>query len=255
LTSVTFAGNAPASFGTSVFSFTAPSFTIYYSPGASGFTTPTWQGYPALPRTAQTLTFAQPADHTYGDVPFALTATASSGLPVSFALISGPASLAGSTLTLTSSGIVTIRATQAGDATWAPATPEERSFTVNPPSPFLAFLAAAGVPSNQRAATDDPDADGIVNLLEFALGLAPMTPDSTGLPTISSNAGDLTLTYTRAQPSAVTYSVQTTTDLTTPASWTATGVTQGTPDANGLTTASVPLDDPRFLRLGVTLNP
>jgi hypothetical protein len=80
-------------------------------------------------------------------------------------------------------------------------------------------------------------------------------PYSDGIPLVEVNASDLTLTYTRAQPSAVTYSVQTTTDLTTPASWTATGVTQGTPDANGLTTASIPLDGPRFLRLQVTLNP
>jgi hypothetical protein len=52
----------------------------------------------------------------------------------------------------------------------------------------------------------------------------------------------------------VTYEVQTTVDLTFP--WSATGVTQGTPDVNGVTTATVPLATPaRFLRLQVTLAP
>ncbi|MEY4487663.1 MAG: hypothetical protein RIQ79_171 [Verrucomicrobiota bacterium] len=102
----------------------------------------------------------------------------------------------------------------------------------------------------------DPDADGIVNLLEFALGGNPMGPGGTGIPACVQNAGDLTLTYVRAQPASVTYLVETTTDLTTPASWTATGVTQGTPDVNGLTTATIPYaTGPRFLRLSVTPTP
>jgi hypothetical protein len=125
-----------------------------------------------------------------------------------------------------------------------------------PASPFESFLIAAGVPANQRAATDDPDADGVPNLLEFALGLAPLTPDSDGLPLLAVIGGNLTLTYDRAQPAAVTYTVETTTDLATPASWSATGVAQGTPAGDGLTTASIPLGTgPRFLRLNVTLNP
>ncbi|MEY4487543.1 MAG: hypothetical protein RIQ79_51 [Verrucomicrobiota bacterium] len=102
----------------------------------------------------------------------------------------------------------------------------------------------------------DPDADGLVNLLEYALGGNPLSPGGTGIPACVPIAGNLTLTYTRAQPSGVTYLVQTTTDLTTPASWTTTGVTQGTPAGNGLTTASIPAGTgSRFLRLSVTPTP
>jgi len=112
------------------------------------------------------------------------------------------------------------------------------------------------VPANKRAATDDPDADGIVNLLEYALGLSPTTPSTTGLPAAQVAAGNLTFTYKRAVATGLTYVVQTTTDLTTPASWTTTGVTQGTPDVNGTTTATIPYSTgPRFLRLSVALNP
>ncbi|MDX2109608.1 MAG: leucine-rich repeat domain-containing protein [Verrucomicrobiota bacterium] len=49
LTGVTFAGNAPDLVSYSVFASTAPGFTIYYPPEASGFSTPTWRGYPAKP--------------------------------------------------------------------------------------------------------------------------------------------------------------------------------------------------------------
>src|ERR1051325_9601567 len=42
----------------------------------------------------QTITFPNPGTQTYGAAPFALLATVSSGLPVSYTLISGPASIA-----------------------------------------------------------------------------------------------------------------------------------------------------------------
>jgi len=41
-----FRGDAPT-MGTRVFDDTAPAFTIYYLAGSSGFTSPTWNGYPA----------------------------------------------------------------------------------------------------------------------------------------------------------------------------------------------------------------
>jgi PKD repeat protein len=49
LTSVTIEGDAPTSFGSGVFSNVANGFTIFYFPGASGFTTPTWNGYRTQP--------------------------------------------------------------------------------------------------------------------------------------------------------------------------------------------------------------
>ncbi len=54
LTTATFLGNAPSSMGTNVFANAAPNFNIIYPSSASGFTTPTWQGYPAGPGRAST---------------------------------------------------------------------------------------------------------------------------------------------------------------------------------------------------------
>ena len=74
-------------------------------------------------RAPQTITFAPPGDHAVNAPPFPLTATASSGLPVSFAVVSGPATVLGNSVQVTGAGRVTLQATQAGDAFFLPAAP------------------------------------------------------------------------------------------------------------------------------------
>ncbi|MDT3404765.1 MBG domain-containing protein [Mucilaginibacter terrae] len=82
----------------------------------------------------QTITFAAIGSKTAGDAPFALSATASSTLPVTFSS-SDPsvASISGNTVTIIKAGNVTITASQGGDATYNPATATE-SFVVSPAS-------------------------------------------------------------------------------------------------------------------------
>lgn len=63
--------------------------------------------------------------------PFDLEATATSGLPVEYAIVEGPAAVSGSTVTLTGeAGFVTISANQPGDDFWAPAPEVTQSFEV-----------------------------------------------------------------------------------------------------------------------------
>jgi gliding motility-associated-like protein len=72
---------------------------------------------------AQTINFPANLSKKYGDAPFALTATASSGL-TTFTYSSsnlGVATISGSTLTIHTVGNSDITARQAGNATWAPA--------------------------------------------------------------------------------------------------------------------------------------
>jgi hypothetical protein len=80
----------------------------------------------------QTITFPPLPNHTYGDAPFGLLATASSGLPVSFNVLSGPAILSGTNIIITAPGTVVVRASQAGDAAYKNAPAVDRSFVVNP---------------------------------------------------------------------------------------------------------------------------
>jgi hypothetical protein len=82
----------------------------------------------------QSITFDPLPDHTYGDLSFELSATAASGLPVTFTILAGPATLNGDLLTITGAGTVTIEADQAGDDDYQPAPAVVQSFTVNPAS-------------------------------------------------------------------------------------------------------------------------
>jgi hypothetical protein len=91
----------------------------------------------------QTINFPVIPDKTYGDAPFVPNATASSGLPVSFILISGPAAINPQTnfLTITGTGLVTVRANQIGDNVYDTAVPVTRSFTVNKAPQTITFPA------------------------------------------------------------------------------------------------------------------
>ncbi len=48
LKSACFMGSAPPSFGDAVFFEVAPGFAVYFFNGATGFTVPTWKGYPSV---------------------------------------------------------------------------------------------------------------------------------------------------------------------------------------------------------------
>ena len=70
----------------------------------------------------QTVTFGALASKTYGDASFDLTATASSGLSVTFSSDNeGVATILGNTLTIIGAGSANITASQAGDVNYIPA--------------------------------------------------------------------------------------------------------------------------------------
>jgi hypothetical protein len=92
----------------------------------------------------QTITFPQPANKTYGDAPFAVNPTASSGLPVTLTSgTPGVCTVAATTVTLAAAGACTLTANQAGDAGHNPAAPVTRTFTVAKASQTINFAAPA----------------------------------------------------------------------------------------------------------------
>jgi hypothetical protein len=68
---------------------------------------------------------------TYPSAPINLSAGSTSGLVVSFKVLSGPAKISGVTLTITGSGTIVVGADQAGNANYLPATEVTQSITVN----------------------------------------------------------------------------------------------------------------------------
>ncbi len=81
----------------------------------------------------QTISFTVPASPvTYGVAPITLSATASSGLPVTFSIVSGPGTLSGNTLTITGMGTVVVAVDQVGNANYAAAPEVQQGIVVNP---------------------------------------------------------------------------------------------------------------------------
>ncbi len=87
----------------------------------------------------QAISFPTISNKVYGEVPFALNATASSGLPVAYQALTNNITISGSTVTITNTGVATIRAMQTGNADYNPATPVEVSFSIDKAPQTLTF--------------------------------------------------------------------------------------------------------------------
>ncbi len=82
----------------------------------------------------QAIIFAAPSDCTLDTRQIALSAVAGSDLPVTFAVVSGPATINGTVLTLTGPGSITVQAAQAGNGIFAPAPRVQKSFVALAPA-------------------------------------------------------------------------------------------------------------------------
>jgi Ethanolamine utilization protein EutJ (predicted chaperonin) len=113
---------------------------------------------------AQTISFSSsaPAHARYGDPAYQVSATASSGLPVSLSIDSGSSSvcsLAGNSVSYTGSGTCTIDGNQGGNAQYDPASQAQQSFTVAKAPQTIGFTSSApanahyGDPTYQLTAT------------------------------------------------------------------------------------------------------
>jgi len=97
--------------------------------------------------TAQTITFPALANTPFTSAPPTPAATASSGLPVSYAsTTTGVCTISGSAITFVSAGTCSITASQAGDATYAAATPVTRTFNVTKGVNTISFPALPNTP-------------------------------------------------------------------------------------------------------------
>jgi hypothetical protein len=86
----------------------------------------------------QTISFSV-ADHTYGDPDFTISATATSGLTVSFTQISGDCTVTGDTVHITGAGNCTIAADQAGNANYNPAPEVQDTFNIDQADQSITF--------------------------------------------------------------------------------------------------------------------
>ena len=133
---------------------------------------------------AQTISFTSspPGGATVGGASYALSATAGSGLPVTFTIAAGSAgvcTLSGSTVSFAGAGTCTIRADQSGNATYAAAPQVQQSFTVTSPPP----------PSSPQSIT-------------FTSGAPAATVGGAGYTVSASASSGLAVTFSLAASSA-----------------------------------------------------
>ncbi|HEY3324961.1 MAG TPA: PKD domain-containing protein [Planctomycetota bacterium] len=101
--------------------------------------------YVPASKTDQAISFAPLPARTYGDPAFDLSASASSGLTVAFNVVSGPATVGGSRLTLTGAGTVVVRASQPGNDVFNAAASTEQSLNVAKAQPVLTWSNPADI--------------------------------------------------------------------------------------------------------------
>ena len=122
----------------------------------------------AAPPPCQIITFGPLATKSIIDPPFAITATASSNLTVTFAAV-GPCAVGDSTfdgisstatVTLTEAGSCVITATQTGDINFNPAPPVSQTFTIVRPMIFLPFVLSNSATSPEPVWRIDAEPSG-----------------------------------------------------------------------------------------------
>ncbi len=173
--------------------------------------------HPATGPAAQEVEFDSIADRPFSTEAIPLIASASSGLPVSLRVTSGPATLEGGALVLTGPGVVTLRAEQSGNTHYLPATPIERTFVAT--TDFVSWRLQQWSPaelSNDAiaGAAADPDGDEFSNLLEYALGSDPNATEHGPLAAPQRAADGWSFSFERPRDRAdVLYSVEFSSDL------------------------------------------
>jgi hypothetical protein len=90
--------------------------------------------------TIPTLAFVAVPSKTYGVAAFTVSATSNSSGAISYSVVSGPATISGSTVSVTGLGAVTLKASQAASGDYTPAMATV-SFNINGATPTLAFAA------------------------------------------------------------------------------------------------------------------
>lgn len=174
------------------------------------------------PKVAQTITFNALGNKTYGDSSFPVSATADSGLTVSFSsLDESVATVDGTTVTIVGAGTATIRASQAGNATYDAAPNVDRSFTVSPKAITGSFTAENKTYNGNTSATvASRSLTGVINDDVVTLSGGTATFDTatagngktvtlTGATLTGTDAGNYTLTSVSTTTADITKANQT----------------------------------------------
>ncbi|SDM82397.1 hypothetical protein SAMN05421820_105136, partial [Pedobacter steynii] len=166
-------------------------------------------GIVATPKASQTITFNALAPSTYGAGTITLTATSTSGLPVTYTSSNtAVATVTGSTVTILAQGTTTITALQAGNGAFLAATPVTQDLLVNKKDIAVTAVAKTKVYGAADPALTYTFSPALVGLDAFTGTLDRAPGENTGNYAITQGtvalSNNYTITFTSADLSITT---------------------------------------------------
>src|SRR5262249_8887279 len=147
----------------------------------------------SIAKANQTISFGPLANKTFGDPDFTVSATATSGLTVSFSAL-GNCTVTGTSVHITGAGSCTITASQAGHANFNPATDVPQSFSIAKANQTITFGPLAGKTFGDPDFTVGATASSGLTVSFSALGNCTVT----GTTVHITGAGSCTITASQA---------------------------------------------------------
>ena len=158
----------------------------------------------------QTITFGALADKSMSDGSVTLSATSSSGGPVSFASTTASVcTVSGTTVTFVGAGTCTVSASRGVFALWGAATAVERSFTISTVLPSATTGAATGISSGKAVLNGTVDPKGASTTVKFVYGTSATLVSDTKEAAVTTQTGtgnkDVSASLTDLKDSTVYY--------------------------------------------------
>jgi len=139
-------------------------------------------------QTTQTITFPALPNQTYGNADFAVGATASSGLALSFTVgATDNCTISGSTIHITGAGNCTVTAHQPGNATYSAAADVPQNFTIGQASSITAVACGAG-PFTYNGSAQTPCTATVTGAGGLSQSLTVSYTNNTNAGTATANA-------------------------------------------------------------------
>jgi hypothetical protein len=137
--------NSPNGFTTDITSYLSSgphSLTAVFSSNFPGYTTGTSNVVNlTLNATTPTISFSV-GNRIFGSAPFSVSASSNSPAAITYSVVSGPATMIGSTVTLTGAGTVVLKASQVAASTYSTGS-QNATFTVAAATPVVTLISSA----------------------------------------------------------------------------------------------------------------
>jgi uncharacterized protein YhjY with autotransporter beta-barrel domain len=180
--------------------YSGSDFFSYSATNGGGTSAPATVSITVMSLTSQTISFVNPGTQNFGSA-LTLTATASSGLAISFTSSStGVCTVGGNVLTFLTAGSCTINANQPGNASYSAAATVSQTFTVNAVAPGAPAIGTVTAGNGQATVSfTAPASTGGAAITSYTVTSSPGNVTATGSSsplTVTGLSGGTAYTFT-----------------------------------------------------------